>query len=75
MKHKYYVGVKESKKSLNYSHVDIFRDYPKNVEFDTYNGLYIFCYGGYTTMRKAVQVAMYHNYIIDTSQDKSKIYN
>ena len=58
---KWYVGVKG-----NY-HCDIFKDQPDNVTQDNYPK-YNYCFGGYNTKRKALQVAMYQNYYIDTPQ-------
>ena len=61
---KYYVGVKN-----NY-HCDIFRSKELPVK-STHGHKYNFCFGGYPTIKKAVQVAMYQNYGIDTPQGKS----
>lgn len=60
---KFYVGVKKNPRY----HCDIFRDNPDNVTEGNYPK-YKFCFGGYNTKRKAVQVAMYQNYYIDTPQ-------
>ena len=59
---KWYAAIKKN----NSAHVDIIKDtdtptpdkYPK----------YSYMYGGYRTQRRAVQVAMYHNFYIDTPQ-------
>ena len=61
----YYVGVKPP----HYTHVDIFqcRDVPSQ---STHGHVYAFCYGGYKLKRQAIEVAMYHNYYIDTPQPK-----
>jgi len=63
VKPKWYVGVKSGG---TYIHCNIFKDtviptpgrYPE----------YAFCFGGYTTRRKAIQVAMFQNYYIDSPQ-------
>ena len=64
MKTKYYVGVKK-----NY-HCDIFRS-KQEVTKETHGNRYLFCFGGYSSLKNTVRVAMYHNYGIDTPQGKS----
>jgi len=63
VKPKWYVGVKTG--STIY-HCDIFKDHtiPTVKRYPQYG----FCWGGYPTKRKALQVAMYHNYAIDTPE-------
>jgi hypothetical protein len=64
MSTKYYVGVKK-----NY-HCDIFRS--KELVTEKTHGIrYLFCYGGYSSLKNTIRVAMYHNYFIDTPRDKS----
>ena len=61
---KYYVAVKK-----NY-HCDIIRSQIVPTQL-THGNKYLFCYGNYPTVKKCIQVAMYHNLGIDTPQDKS----
>lgn len=66
MKSKYYVAVKSKVKGL---HADIVRmsNEPKQEDFPQY----AFMWGGYSHKWRAIQVAMYQNYIIDTPQGES----
>jgi hypothetical protein len=59
---KWYVAVKASHKS----HVDIIKD--TNEPTAARYPQYAYMFGGYRTQRKAIQVAMYHNFGIDTPQ-------
>ena len=57
---KWYTAIKQNNKS----HVDIIKDIDTPTA-DRYPQ-YAYMYGGYRTQRKAIQVAMYHNFWIDT---------
>jgi hypothetical protein len=61
---KYYVGVKS-----NYR-CDICRSKQEPTQV-IHGKKYLYFFGGYHTIRKAIQVAMYQNHGIDTPQHKS----
>ena len=59
----WYVGIKKPR----YTHVDLFQARTTPTE-SSHGHLYAFTYGGYKTKRKALEVAMYHNYYIDSPE-------
>lgn len=61
---RWYVGVKYHG---SYTHCDIFKSLAVPT-FESHGKLYAFCWGGYKTRKKAIEIAMYHNYAIDTPQ-------
>lgn len=72
MRYKWYTAVKICNSSRFY-HCDIIKIEsniaPTQVDYPQYN----FMFGGYSTKRIAVQVAMYQNYVIDTPSDVSNL--
>lgn len=71
-RYKWYAAVKIINPSRFY-HCDIIKIEsnitPTQADYPQYN----FMFGGYSTKRKAVQVAMYQNYVIDTPSDVSNL--
>jgi hypothetical protein len=71
MTKRWYVGIVNG---TPYNRCDIFgstlEPTPANHGFK-----YAFCFGGYRTKAKAIQVAMYHNYGIDTPQPDKRTLN
>lgn len=60
---KYYAAIKKN------GHADIVRS--KTTPTAENNPRYMFMFGGYRTMRRAVQIAMYQGRIIDTEPGKT----
>jgi hypothetical protein len=65
----WYVGVKPTSKMVGGGawvyNCDIFRTKQPPTN-ETHGTKYGYCYGGYETKIKAIEVAMFHNFVIDT---------
>ena len=69
MAKKYYAAVKKNGGGYyKYNHVDIIS--MDGIPSEDKTPQYAFMFGGYKTKRKAIEIAMYYNYIIDTPRDK-----